>query len=256
MCLIFVRHVCTKLLKPLCMIFLGAVLEGFADECHRYANPFDTELHHAVRTGDLVAVKRLLKDGASVAVHGAYNNYPLYLAAEHNNAELAKVLLDDKNCFYDTHHKHGIFFLSINYWDPSKAWAHKINYVNANDNGKTPLMIAAKNGNHLVVQCLLDSNATGIDEAFQQTFMGYTPVKTIQYENAIAALLKAGANILVFDCLGKAIEKNASDGLIRLLLKYNVWVRMRTSKKRKIIGYNTRCMRRLMQESPTSSRAA
>src|SRR5262249_8298709 len=52
-----------------------------------------TPLHWAVRAGDLVAVRSLLRDGASAKATNRYGVTPLALAAENGDAAIIEALL-------------------------------------------------------------------------------------------------------------------------------------------------------------------
>jgi ankyrin repeat protein len=151
-----------RLAVALCCVTALAAADGRA--------PVDpdgtTPLHWAVRAGDLVAVRKLLREGADARVANRYGITPLALAAETGDAAAIDALL--------------------------AAGADANGVVS---NGQTMLMIAARTGSVPAVATLV---AHGAKVNAKENVLGETALIWAAAENhadAIGALLAAGADV-------------------------------------------------------------
>ena len=125
-----------------------------------------TPLHWAVRAGDLAAVRRLLREGASATVANRYGVTPLSLAASKGDPEAIDVLL-----------------------------AAGASATGAVSDGQTMLMLAARSGNSAAIRTLI---AHGAQVNAKEHVLGETALIWAAAENhgdAIAVLVSGGADV-------------------------------------------------------------
>ena len=123
-----------------------------------------TDLHHAARTGDLVAVTGAIAEGADLDVRDQYSRTPLILAAWSGHLNCVKVLIaanaqvnlgaqDDMNALHFAVQKGNLE--CVKYLLESGA---KVNSKNGR-NGNNALIMAAQHGHKEVVELLLKKKA-------------------------------------------------------------------------------------------------
>jgi len=69
------------------------IKDKFFEVKGRYYREIDIDLHEAVRSGDLAAVQRLLKNGANANAKLSKDWTPLHTAAAANNYDIAQELI-------------------------------------------------------------------------------------------------------------------------------------------------------------------
>jgi hypothetical protein len=99
-------------------------------------NPLDQQLWDATRKGDAAAVRALVAKGANVNAKWRYDQTPLFKAAERGDAEIVKILLENKA-------------------DPN---------VRDTFYGATPLYWATDKGHTEVVRALVERDAVGWED--------------------------------------------------------------------------------------------
>ena len=130
-------------------------------------NPLDQQLWDATRRGDAAAVRELIAKGANVNARWRYDQTPLFKAAERGDAEIVKILLDNKA-------------------DPN---------VRDTFYGATPLYWATDKGHTEVVRALVSKGATGREDVLltgvRTGNVEYVKIALGQGETAPATLTRA-----------------------------------------------------------------
>jgi len=172
-------------------------------------------VHDSASLGDVVAVERLLAEGAEIDARGENGETPLILAILEGHADVAELLV-----------------------------AHGADVMARNERGLTPLHAAAYSGSADVARLLLDHGAELEDRA---NVSGATPLIVAAEENhvAVAALLIArGADLSIpdrdgFTPLTQAWAKKRTE-MVRLLKQHGA-----TCQPVEILGsedYYRRCV--------------
>ena len=169
----------------------------------------NTSLTTAARNGDVAEVERLIKEGADVnAVDGTFDFTPLMHAAQHNRADIAKLLIN-AGAKVNQKNKNDVSALfvacSSNAPDVAKllvAAGADINYVQKGD-GYTPLSLASRDACFETAKVLVEAGAD-VNKR----------ISSVVRKNAKTALMEAaknGAAKVVKLLLDAGAEVNARD---------------------------------------------
>lgn len=145
-------------------------------------------IHGAVESDNYELVLSIIRHGHDINICGKFNRSPLHVAAKTGNAKMAEILL---------------------------IYGAKINLKNTH--GFTAIYVAAVSNNLEVLQLLLGCDGVDVDES---DLGGMSPLIAAACngctKDIIQALLKAGASLILTDCIGRcaldwAVAKNFND---------------------------------------------
>ncbi|KAN0134150.1 Ankyrin repeat-containing domain protein [Lactarius tabidus] len=143
-------------------------------------NEQSTSLHSALKTGNIIAIKRLLDRGANVNERDEYLHTPLFEASSAGKLEIARTLINyggDVNC------------RSIIGW--------------------SPLHIAALSGHIDIARLLLDNGADM--NAAQRNYQTPLHLASVnEHHEVVLLLLERGANVQVRNVYGRTPSQEAS----------------------------------------------
>ena len=159
----------------------------------------DTPLTKAVKSGDLPAVRTLIKSGADVNARSGDGSTPLLWAAHNSNDEIARALIAAK-ASADVANDYGVTPLLEASKTGDAAMMELLLQAGANPSlahpeGQTPLLAAARSGSVPAVRLLL---SRGVDvnaaEKYQQTSALMWAVAD-NHLDVVELLIEAGADI-------------------------------------------------------------
>jgi ankyrin repeat protein len=159
----------------------------------------DSALTKAVKSGDVQAVRALVKSGADVNAKSGDGSTPLLWAAHSGNVEMARALIAAKAAV-DTANDYGITPLLYASGVGDSAMVDVLlrggaNPSRAHTEGETPLMAASRSGSVPTVRLLL---ARGVDVNAAESFQKTTPLMWAAAEGHIEVvdlLIEAGADV-------------------------------------------------------------
>jgi ankyrin repeat protein len=185
----------------------GKVMIDHADEDGQ------TALHWAADASNVVAVQKLLENGANPNIYDKWGETPLHVAAwQRNGNEIMDLLLANSNVKVDDVDDDGQTALHIAAYNSNVGGVQKLLEKGANSNavdksGDSPLLVAAMRRNGIpIIDLLLEAQKVkGIGDVNDQSAQGWTALHCAAFKsNEIIAehLIKKGADLNCRDNVG------------------------------------------------------